>query len=55
MIFLSSEDILTAEHEAIQKVIDYSDNDTPEDYGLERIRGIHIMVETLLHIKKEES
>lgn len=55
MIFLGIEDILTAEHEAIQKVIDYSDHDTPEYYGLERIRGIHIMVETLLQMKKEGS
>ena len=53
MTLISTEDILTAEHEAIKKVIDYSDNDTPEDYGLERIRGIHIMVETLLRMKKE--
>ena len=55
MTFIGIEDILTAEHEAIQKVIDYSDEVTPEDYGLERIRGIHIMVETLLHTKKGES
>lgn len=53
MTLISTEDILTAEHEAVQKVIDLIEN-TPEDYGIERIRGIHLMVETLLHMKKEE-
>lgn len=52
MTLISTEDILTAEHEAVQKVIDLVEN-TSEDYGIERIRGIHLMVETLLHMKKE--
>ena len=53
MIFLSIEDILTAEHEAIRYTLDSASEETPDDYVIERIRGVHAMVETLLRMKKE--
>lgn len=52
-MYFSLEDILRAEHEAIAEVIDFSDRNTPEDYGIERIRGIRIMVNALMAGKKE--
>lgn len=46
-------DILKAESDAIKEVIDFSDEQAPEDYGLERIRGIIIMTRILLDKDKE--
>ena len=46
-------DILKAESDAIKEVIDFSDKQTPEDYGIERIRGIITMTRILLDMDKE--
>ena len=45
--------VLEAAHKAIERVIIYSDEQTPEDYGLERIRGIWMLADLLLHSEKE--
>lgn len=52
-MYFSLEDILKAEHEAIAEVIDFSDRNTPEDYGIERIRGIRIMFNSIMNTKRE--
>lgn len=54
-MYCTTENILLAEHEAIAKAIEYSDRESPEDYGLERIRGIQIMVDVLMQKEKEGS
>lgn len=47
-MYYSIEDILRAEHDAIAEVVDFVEREMPEDYGLERIRGIQIMVNVLI-------
>lgn len=52
-MYIDEQQLLEAEHQAIERVIRYSDEETPEDYGLERIRGIYMLTEILLHPEKE--
>lgn len=52
-MYCTTETILMAEHEAIAKTIESSDREFPEDYGLERIKGIQIMVDVLMQKEKE--
>lgn len=47
-MYYSIEDILRAEHDAIAEVVDFVESEMPEDYGLERIKGIQIMVNALI-------
>jgi hypothetical protein len=52
-MYIDEKRVLEAAHEAIAQVIIYSDEHTPEDYGLERIRGIWMLADLLLHPEKE--
>jgi hypothetical protein len=53
MMYFDEKRVLEAAHQAIERVIRYADKETPEDYGLERIRGIYMLTEMLLHPEKE--
>ena len=52
-MYIDEKRVLEAAHKAIERVIIYSDEQTPEDYGLERIRGIWMLADILLHPEKE--
>ena len=52
-MYVDERRILEAAHQAVERVIQYSDKESPEDYGLERIRGIYMLTEMLLHPEKE--
>jgi hypothetical protein len=52
-MYIDEQRILEAALQAIERVIRYSDSNTPEDYGLERIRGIYMLAEMLIHPEKE--
>lgn len=53
LMYIDEKRVLEAAHQAIERVIRYSDSNTPEDYGLERIRGIYMLTEMLLHPEKD--
>ncbi len=52
-MYIDEKRVLEAAHQAIERVIRYSDSNTPEDYGLERIRGIYMLTEMILHPEKD--
>jgi hypothetical protein len=52
-MYIDEKQVLEAAHKAIERVILYADKETPEDYGLERIRGIYMLTEMLIHPEKE--
>lgn len=52
-MYIDEKRVLEAAHRAIERVISYSDSNTPEDYGLERIRGIYMLTEILLYPEKD--
>lgn len=52
-MYIDERMVLEAAHQAIERVIQYSDSNTPEDYGLERIRGICMLTEMILHPEKD--
>jgi hypothetical protein len=53
-MYIDEKRVLEAAHKAIERVIAYSDEQTPEDYGLERIRGIWMLADLLLHPERED-
>lgn len=52
-MYIDDKQVLEAALQAIERVIRYSDKETPEDYGLERIRGIYMLTEMILHPEKD--